>query len=99
MATMGADSHPPCSLLTMHLPTTQDPDQRSATMDMLAPLAGIARAAGELIMAIYAIALVPYGAGLVVAMPLMVISNYTGYKALFLENEPALAASPSPPPA
>jgi hypothetical protein len=43
---------------------------------------------GVLIMVIYAVAMVPYGAGLLVAMPLMVISNYTGYKALFQEDQP-----------
>lgn len=41
-----------------------------------------------LIVAMYVLALLPWGAGLFIAMPLMVISNYTGYKAMFREDEP-----------
>ncbi len=47
-----------------------------------------------LIVAMYMLALLPWGAGLFIAMPLMVISNYTGYQAMFREEEPV---APVPP--
>jgi uncharacterized membrane protein len=53
---------------------------------------------GVLIAAIYALAIIPWGAGLFIVMPLMVISNYTGYKAMFKDEAAAPAAPPSPPP-
>lgn len=52
---------------------------------------------GVLIALIYALALLPWGAGLFIAMPLMVISNYTGYKAMFKDGEPVAPATPTPP--
>jgi hypothetical protein len=50
-----------------------------------------------LIAVIYALALLPWGAGLFIAIPLMVISNYTGYKAMFKEDEPVAPSVPAPP--
>ena len=47
-----------------------------------------------LIIAMYMLALLPWGAGLFIAIPLMVISNYTGYQAMFREDEPV---APVPP--
>ena len=52
---------------------------------------------GVLIAVIYALALLPWGAGLFIAMPLMVISNYTGYKAMFKEDEPVASSPPTAP--
>jgi hypothetical protein len=52
---------------------------------------------GALIAVIYALALLPWGAGLFIAMPLMVISNYTGYKAMFKDGEPVAPSPPAPP--
>ena len=52
---------------------------------------------GVLMAVIYALALLPWGAGLFIAMPLMVISNYTGYKAMFRDGEPVEPAAPAPP--
>lgn len=42
---------------------------------------------GVLIAAIYFIALLPDGAGLLIALPLLAISNYTGYRAVFSDEE------------
>ncbi len=52
---------------------------------------------GVLIAAIYLVALLPWGAGLFIALPLMVISNYTGYKAMFKDGEPLPPAPPTAP--
>jgi len=52
---------------------------------------------GVLIAVIYALALLPWGAGLFIAMPLMAISNYTGYKAMFKDGEPAAPAPTTSP--
>lgn len=52
---------------------------------------------GVLVVVIYALAILPYGAGLFIAMPLMVISNYTSYKAMFREDgQGSSAAAPAP---
>ena len=50
-----------------------------------------------LIAAMYFLALLPSGAGLFIAIPLTLISSYTGYKAMFREEQKEDA--PAPPPA
>ncbi|MBL8516118.1 MAG: hypothetical protein JNM76_04020 [Betaproteobacteria bacterium] len=46
---------------------------------------------GVLVTAMFMLVLVTYGAAMVIALPLMAITNYTGYKAMFVEDEPVPA--------
>lgn len=41
---------------------------------------------GAIIVVIYLLALLPYGLGLLIAVPVVAISNYTGYSAMFVED-------------
>lgn len=45
---------------------------------------------GVLVTAMFLLVVVTYGAAMIIALPLLAITNYTGYKAMFVEDEPVL---------
>ncbi|MDX2219079.1 MAG: BPSS1780 family membrane protein [Burkholderiales bacterium] len=46
---------------------------------------------GVLVVGLMLLVILTYGAAMIVALPLLAITNYTGYKAMFVEDEPAQA--------
>lgn len=46
---------------------------------------------GVLVVGLFILVILTYGAAMIIALPLMAITNYTGYKAMFVEDGPPVA--------